>query len=119
MAAAAVTSDYKSALLGRHAGGDALLKIKQSLYADKKAGVVSKGQPVLNPRAQAVTPNGGLTRVTVVDCSDDSHWLKYKAATGALKDNVPGGRHAVTAQVVGVGNSWLVTQFLVQPVGTC
>lgn len=119
MAAAAVTSDYKSALLGRHASGDALLKIKQSLLADKQAGLVTKGQPVLSPRAQAVSSPSGLTRVSVVDCADDSHWLKYRAATGALQDNVPGGRHAVTAQVVGENGSWVVVQFLVRPVGTC
>ncbi len=119
MAAAAVTSDYKSALLGRHASGDALLKIKQSLYSDKQTGLVTKGQPVLDPRAQGVSTSGGLTRVSVVDCADASHWLKYKAATGTLQDNVPGGRHAVTAQVVGENGSWVVVQFLVRPVGTC
>lgn len=119
MAAAAVTSDYRSPLLGRHAAGDALLQIKQSLQADKKAGLVTRGQQVLNPTVQAVTPNGGLTRVSVVDCADDSHWLKYVAATGALQDNEPGGKHAVTAQVVGKGDSWVVVRFLVKPVGTC
>jgi hypothetical protein len=119
MATAAETSDYQSPLLGRHASGDALVQIKQSLYADKKAGLVTKGRPVLSPRVQSLTSEGGLTRVAVADCADDTHWLKYVAATGKLQDDEPGGKHAVTAQVVGKSGSWVVVQFLVRPVGTC
>lgn len=119
MASAAETSDHESSLLGRHASGEALVQIKRSLYADKKAGLVTKGRPVLSPRVQTVTSNGGLARATVIDCADDSHWLKYVAATGALQDDEPGGKHAVTAQVVGASGSWVVVRFLVRPVGTC
>ena len=118
MATAAETSDHESPLLGRHSSGDALVQIKQSLYADKKAGMVTKGRPVLSPRVQTMTSNGGLTRVTVADCADATHWLKYVAATGRLQDDEPGGKHAVTAQVVESGGSWVVVQFLVRPVGT-
>jgi hypothetical protein len=119
MATAAETSDHESPLLGRHTSGEALVQIKQSLYADKKAGLVTKGRPVLSPRVQSLTSDGGLTRVAVTDCADDTHWLKYVAATGKLQDDEPGGKHAVTAQVVGKSGSWVVVQFLVRPVGTC
>ncbi len=116
---AARTSDATSKTLGRYTTGKALELILTSLAQDKQEGMVTRGQPVLNPRVQAVTPTASPTQVTIADCADDSHWLKYRAADGTLKDHVPGGRHAVTAAVQNVAGTWLVAQFLVDEVGTC
>lgn len=116
---AARTSDSTTKALGREATGDALLLLLNSLAKDKHDGIVSRGQPAISPRVQSVTPATAPTHVTITDCADDSHWLKYRASTGALKDNVPGGRHYVTALVQNVGGTWMVVQFLVRPVGSC
>jgi hypothetical protein len=116
---AALTSDPTSKSLGRHAAGNALELIVTSLSQDKREGMVTRGQPVLKPRVQAATPSSAPTHVTIADCADATHWLKYRASTGTLKDDVPGGRHTVNAVVQNVNGTWLVVQFLVQPVGTC
>lgn len=116
---AARTSDAHTKTIGHHATGNALELILTSLAQDKKDGVVTRGQPVLNPRVQSAEPASDPTHVTVADCADASRWLKYSASTGKLKDDVPGGRHAITAVVQKVGDTWMVVQFIVQSVGTC
>jgi hypothetical protein len=116
---AAKTSDAHTKTIGRHATGDALELILTSLAQDKQEGVVTRGQPVLNPHVQSATPASAPTHVTIVDCADASHWLKYSASTGKLKNDVPGGKHAVTAVVQHVGSTWMVVQFIVQSAGTC
>jgi hypothetical protein len=116
---AAQTSDAHTKTIGRHAAGNALELILTSLAQDKQEGVVTRGQPVLNPRVQAATPPSAPTHVTLSDCADASHWLKYRASTGKLKNNVPGGRHAITALVQDVSGTWMVVQFVVQSVGSC
>ena len=119
MSGAATTSDWQSPALGRHATGDALALIVKSLHEDQLAGVVTKGRPILNPRVVEATPSTGPTRVTIADCADATDWLKYEASTGKLKDDVPGGRHAITAVVRNLTGAWLVAQFQVRGVGTC
>lgn len=116
---AARTSDSTTKALGREATGDALLLMLNSLAKDKHDGIVTRGQPVISPRVQSATPATASTHVTITDCADASHWLKYHADTGALQDNEPGGRHAITALVQNVGGTWMVVQFLVRPVGSC
>jgi hypothetical protein len=116
---AAQTSDAHTKTIGRHATGNALELILTSLAQDKQEGMVTRGQPVINPRVQVATPPSAPTHVTLSDCADASHWLKYQASTGKLKNNVPGGRHAITALVQDVGGTWMVVQFVVQSVGSC
>jgi hypothetical protein len=119
MAAAATTSNWQSAALGRHATGDALAMIVRSLHQDQRSGLVTKGQPVLNPRVQGAEPPGSPTRITITDCADATNWLKYRASTGTLQDDTPGGRHAITAVVRDVSGTWMVVRFQVQGTGTC
>lgn len=116
---AAQTSDAHTKTIGRHATGNALELILTSLAQDKQEGMVTRGQPLINPRVQVATPPSAPTHVTLSDCADASHWLKYQASTGKLKNNVPGGRHAITALVQDVGGTWMVVQFVVQSVGSC
>jgi hypothetical protein len=119
MVAAARTSDYQSPLLARHATGPALTQIVQSLYRDKKDGVVTKGEPVLDPEVTETALDANPPRVTVEDCGDSTRWLKYRASTGELKDNVPGGRRHIAATVVRTEGQWKVLGIAVSEVGTC
>ncbi|GAA3041060.1 hypothetical protein [Actinokineospora globicatena] len=115
MAQAAVTSDWKSVELPKFAKGEALNTITRSLYRDHASQVVTKGEPKNDPR---VTSASGNT-VAIVDCGDSTNWLKYKI-TGELKDDVPGGRRSITAEVTRQDDgSWRVTSFAIQAVGTC
>jgi hypothetical protein len=119
MVVAARTSDYQSPLLARHATGPALAQIVRSLYLDKKDGIVTKGEPVLNPKVTEKALDAEPPRVTVEDCGDSTKWLKYRVSTGQLKDDVPGGRQHIAATVVRTEGQWKVLGFAVSGVGTC
>jgi hypothetical protein len=78
---AAQTSDATSRTVGRYTTGKALELILTSLAQDKQEGMVTRGQPVLNPRVQAATPTASPTQVTIADCADDSHWRSTEPPT--------------------------------------
>jgi hypothetical protein len=120
MADAALTSDWQSPKLARNATVDALSKISRGLYADHYNGLVTKGQPITNPAVQSVEPADNPTAVNIVDCGDDSKWLKYRADNGQPANDGPGGRRHINAMVKkAVDGSWKVTDFAIQDVGTC
>jgi hypothetical protein len=117
---AATKSDWQSLKLAQNATGDALLVLSRTMYADHYNGLVSRGQPVNNPRVSSVEPAEAPTTVMISDCGDDSHWLKYRADNGQLADDTPGGRRAITAEVkLARDGTWKVTRFAVEAVGTC
>jgi hypothetical protein len=118
MAVAARTADYRSPLLAHHAAGKALSILVRGLYTDERMGIVVKGKPVTHARAVALTPSANPTKVQIVDCFDDRHWLNYKV-TGGLQNKVPGGFHHTTATVVDTDGVWKVTQLRVESSGTC
>ncbi len=115
---AARTSDYQSPLLSQHASGNALTIFVQGLARDQLAGIVTKGQPVLDPRVTSLTPSVDPTHATIADCFDDSRWVEYKV-TGGLAKNAPGGRRATTADLVMKDGVWEVTQIIIGKTGTC
>lgn len=120
MARAARTSDARSPLLSAYATGDALLTISRGLYADHQNGLVTKGEPKNEPRVSTIEPRDNPTTVGIVDCGDSTHWLKYRADTGGLADDGPGGRRAITATVERQADStWRVSGFAIEGVGTC
>ncbi|WP_436499579.1 hypothetical protein [Actinokineospora sp. HUAS TT18] len=116
---AATTSDWQSPRLTDHATGTALTVITDALRRDKERGVVTKGRPTHNPRVSSQDPTGDRDMVRVEDCGDSSNWLKYRADTGALADDRPGGRRAITAELVRAEGAWKVREFAVREVGTC
>jgi hypothetical protein len=119
-AAAGATSDWKAPALGQYATGIALTNLTRGLYADHRNGLVTKGNPVLNPTVSSVDPLDSPTKVIVSDCGDSTNWLKYHADTGQLADAEPGGRHAINAIVEKQpDDSWKVSDVGVQDVGTC
>ena len=119
-ASAGNTSDPESQLLGQHAAGAALDKLKRSLTTDRQKGVVSKGKPVLDPKASEAEPPGDPTRVVITDCGDSTNWLKYRKDTDVLADDVPGGRRLIKAAVdKQPDGTWKVTDYAVHEIGSC
>ena len=120
MADAAATSDWQSPKLALNATADALSRISRGLYADHYNGLVTKGKPANHPTVESVEPATAPTTVNVVDCGDDSQWLKYRADTGQRADDGPSGRRHIEAKVKkAVDGSWKVVDFAIQDVGTC
>ncbi|MDP9335955.1 MAG: hypothetical protein M3Q30_21970 [Actinomycetota bacterium] len=119
MAVAAATADYQSPQLAQHAAGNALSLLVRGLYTNLRMGVVVKGQPVTHPTVASLTPTSEPTSAAISDCFDDTNSLNYKATTGELQNNVPGGRHQTTATVKETNGAWKVTELQVGAVGTC
>src|SRR2546430_4450075 len=120
VATAALTSDWQSPHLADHAMGDALSVISKAMYADHYKGLITKGAPKNYPSVSSVEPVNAPTTVMISACGASTNWLKYKAATGELADNSPGGRRSITAEVRRQADgSWKVTRFAVEGLGTC
>lgn len=112
------TSDYQSATLADHASGQALSLITKIIYAQRKAGLVTKGAPLFEPRPTA-SSTPAQSEVTFHDCGDFSNWLNYRADTGKLEDATPGGKHRIMAQVEPQQGVWKVTKLSLGDSGTC
>ncbi|MCX2948985.1 hypothetical protein [Lentzea sp. NEAU-D7] len=121
MAAAGETSNSEAPGLAKHATGDALVVIKNSLAEDSRKGLVTKGSPKSDPEVTNVDHSGGVvTVVKIRDCGDDSAWLKYRRGTNEPVDGQGGGRRSILAEVKAQPDgSWQVTRFAVQGVGSC
>ncbi|WP_231500204.1 hypothetical protein [Saccharothrix sp. NRRL B-16314] len=117
---AGTTSDWQSPKLGQHATGIALTNLTRGLYADHSNGLVTKGQPALNPMVSTVEPAGDPKKIIVSDCGDSTAWLKYRADGNQVADDKPGGRQKINAVVEKQADgSWKVSDFGVHGVGTC
>lgn len=114
--AASVNPDPNQPDLARYATGTALSSIVTALTENKQKGYTTKGSLTMSPQIQSVEPADSPTRVNVLDCVDDSKWLRYDASGTALQG--PGGRRRVTAVVTNVGG-WKVESFAAQEPGTC
>ncbi len=118
--AAGRTSDWQSPDLGRHATGIALQNMSRGLYTDHQNGVVTGGEPILNPAVSSAEPAINPTKVKVTDCGDSTNFLKYDAKTGQPTDDEPGGRQLINATVeLQSDHSWKVSDFGVHEVGSC
>ncbi|MBL7489721.1 hypothetical protein I6A60_29325 [Frankia sp. AgB1.9] len=116
--AVAATSDYQDPRLAQHLSGAAFSMVYKAVYLNKSQGLVGRGQPTLSPRVTAATPADNPTRITVIDCTDDSQWLRY-TLDGKPKDDTPGGRHLTEALLLQNAGVWKVDQLLIQEIGTC
>lgn len=120
MAAAGETSNWKSPKLSQYATGEALSAISRGMYADRLNGLVTMGTPKNSPKVTSTDPKTNPDTVMISDCGDSSGWLKYRADSGGLADDEPGGRQAITAEVEKqAGQTWKVTLFAVEGVGSC
>jgi hypothetical protein len=119
MQAAAVTADWTDPRLASYASGEALQILVRGLRSDHTQGLVVKGTLVIHPKVISQKPPGNPGQVVIRDCSDDSHWLNYVAATGKLQNNVPGGHRLVEALVTTAAGQWTVSRLVVHAEGTC
>jgi hypothetical protein len=118
--AAGRTSDWQSSSLGTHATGLALQSLSRGLYSDHYKGLVTKGEPILNPSVSSAEPVDAPTKVMVTDCGDSTNWLKYRKDNGELADYEPGGRQLINAIVLKQSDgSWKVSEYGVHEVGSC
>jgi hypothetical protein len=117
--AVAATSDYQNPRLAQHLSGDAYSMVYKAVYVNKSNGLVGRGQPALSPWLSAATPADSPTRITILDCTDDSRWLRY-TLDGKPNNDTPGGRHRTEALLLlNAGGVWKVDQLLIQEIGTC
>lgn len=120
VADASATSDWQSPRLDDHATGDALRMVTDALRRDRERGLIAKGQPVHNTHVSSQDPPADPRTIGIEDCGDGSTWLKYRADTGQLVDDVGDGRRAITAEMVRTDDgAWKVSRFTVRKVGTC
>lgn len=118
-AQASHTSDWQAPYLSQYASGDALQFLTRDLYADHANGLVSKGEPVNNPRVTSVSPEDKPTSVMIEDCADDRNWLQYRT-DGSLLDNEPGALRRIVAEVrLHTDGLWRVTRFGIDDPGSC
>lgn len=119
-AVAGTTADSGSELLGQHAAGAALDKLKRSLQSDREKGLVTRGKPVLDPKVSAADPADDPRKITITDCGDSTNWLKYRKDSGMLANDVPGGRRLIKASVEKQADgTWKVSDYGVHEVGSC
>jgi hypothetical protein len=109
------TADYQASYLGSHLAGQALLTITNNMAVEKSEGIVVHGAPVLHP----VVTSASASTIAISDCLSDQAWLEYRASTGKLLDDVPGGFRATTATVTDQNGIWKVTQINTGAEGTC
>jgi hypothetical protein len=118
MVIAAQTANYQLPSLADHASGNALALLVHGLAVDRQEGIVTRGQPTMDPQVVSVSPPTDPTQVDIVDCFNDTNWLNYKVS-GGLQNNVPGGRHHTTATVEDTAGVWKVAELQVGVAGTC
>ena len=118
MVVAARTANYQSPSLADHASGNALALLVHGLAVNRQTGIVTRGQPTMDPKVVSVSSPTNPTQVDIVDCFNDANWLRYKVS-GGLQNNVPGGRHHTTATVTDTAGVWKVTELQVGAAGTC
>ncbi len=112
------TADYQSVSLARYAAGDALSVLTHGLYENYKQGVITRGQPSLNPHASVVFTSGAPVSASVTDCASSTNWRDYDRS-GRPAGTSPPGRRRITAQLALFYGSWKVTYLVVGRPGTC
>lgn len=114
-----LTANWEHPTVVHHATSKALLSLDENLAADHHFGWIGKGHAVLHPAVTSMTPSIDPTSARVIDCADLANFLKYVAATGALRDAVPGGTHLVQAQMVFKDGAWKVSDITMGQSGSC
>ncbi|MDX3204809.1 MULTISPECIES: hypothetical protein [Streptomyces] len=93
----------------------ALFDIEHDLEVMRKAGQVTTGKPVINPKVVKVT-DGKIPTATVTDCIDTTHWILTDKAS---KKPVPLPttrliKYVSTATLEKWGKTWMVTKLTAQ-----
>jgi hypothetical protein len=113
------TADTEEPDLGRHAQGLAYTSLVSRMLAAQSEGKVIRGEPKVEHHVTGASPPDNPSSVELAICLDDSDWLEYRSSNGKPWDDVPGGRHAMTAVVKRTGDIWKVDSFSLDKAGTC
>lgn len=109
------TANWRDPALAHHSTGEAFAELTSQLYSMNQNGLVSHGAPVLHPYVTIST----ASKAIVDDCTSTVGWLEYIAATGKLKNNIPGGNRLIESHVELVDGVWRVTEYAVGDLGSC
>jgi len=105
--------------LDSYASGDAGSGVRAALDAYRRAGVVTQGRPVLDPRVSALDLSASPYTATVSDCVDESGFFTVRKGGGARSAAAAPGRHpAVYRARYGTGG-WVIVSGSVDVAGTC
>ena len=113
------TADTEEPDLGRYAQGMAYTSLVSRMLAAQSEGKVVRGEPKVEQRVTGASPPDDPSSVELAVCLDDSGWLEYRRSNGEPWDDVPGGRHAMSATVKRSGGVWKVDSFSLDRAGTC
>lgn len=112
--------DPGSSELARYATGDALDTLIKGLQSVKDQGLKGTGTVSLAPEITSVSPAAAPTEIDVTDCMDSSDSRLVRVSPGPTYDDSPGGHRRVLATVRRQpDDSWKVSNFGAQAVGTC
>jgi hypothetical protein len=112
------TADYQPGPLAHYAAGGALALLTHGLYENHRNGIVTRGQPVFDPKVTVTSSNGSPAQANVTDCADSSHWADYYKS-GKPAAGLPRGRHRIEARLQPFDGVWKVTYLVVEKEGTC
>ncbi len=117
--AAEAIANAHSTELAKYAGDKALAQERANLLQLAQAGIVVKGQPVLQPVVAAVAL-GAAPVVTITDCVDTSAWRPIYKATGksAAAPGQP-SRVLATALARPYGHGWLIEELTTDRSRSC
>ncbi|MGC4885771.1 hypothetical protein [Micromonospora sp. DT227] len=119
-AKAGLTANPQEPDLARYTTGPALALLTSGLTKLRAEGEIIKGQYQSSPHVvTATTPSPAGDTVTVQDCLNTTDFLTYKASSGTLANDTPGGNRAVLATVTRDDVIWKVSTVAAQAVGTC
>lgn len=112
--------DPASPDLSKYATGTALAHLKEGVQSVRDKGLKGTGGVTVSPRITAFSPASAPTDIEVTDCLDDSQSHIVRVSPGPAYTDTPGGKHKVLATLQKQSDqSWKVTDFGVQAVGTC
>ncbi|MFI9641425.1 hypothetical protein ACIG87_15395 [Micromonospora sp. NPDC051925] len=104
--------------LPKYATSAALTLLTNGLNANKRQGLLARGQTIFHPQVASLSPPAAPTRASVRDCMDTSKTERYKADGSPYKDS-PGGMRLVLAEVERIEGAWKVTAVGIREVGSC
>ncbi|MDI5906853.1 MULTISPECIES: hypothetical protein [Streptomyces] len=104
--------------LTRYATGLAESAVRSTLRTYRAAGVVTQGQPRLEPKVSALHLSVSPYTATVTDCVDETHFYKVSKSTGAHSAASVRGQHPAVYQAQYNGG-WRIVSGSVDPSRRC
>ncbi|MGP3950852.1 hypothetical protein [Streptomyces sp. 7N604] len=103
--------------LTHYTTGAALARAEADVKTLRKAGIVTRGKPISNPRVTAMDMNRRFPMATIQDCLDVSRWVRINGTTG--KELLPSQQLFLTRYVTVTtaekwGDRWMILNVAVR-----